>query len=213
MLSKVRHEHIVVYHGLAVLDQLIVICMEYMPGGSLAQLLQHFGCFNESTVKRYTKDMLKGLEFLHQQEIMHRDLKPGNVLVCSDGTCKLADFGTCASLAGGAIDSDTTSAPMVGTPLYMSPEVIQGERNVKSDVWSFGITMAELLLGVVPYDVALDTFLPVTFVYQVGLCELRPTIPDSIDAPARSVLEACLKEEPDDRMSCSELLSEAYFTN
>ena len=184
-----------------------------MPGGSLAQLLQHFGSFNASTVTRYTKDMLKGLDFLHTNQILHRDLKPGNVLVCSDGTCKLADFGTCSSLvgAGAAGGNQNKMVPMVGTPLYMSPEVVRGEHGFKSDIWSFGVTMAELLTGCVPYDINEGCLTPVAFVYLIGLKSLRPTIPEGIDALASAVLAKSLAEDPKDRAGCSELLSMQYF--
>eukprot|EP01061_Rhynchopus_euleeides_P016358 TRINITY_DN2763_c1_g3_i2.p1 TRINITY_DN2763_c1_g3~~TRINITY_DN2763_c1_g3_i2.p1 ORF type:complete len:1213 (+),score=394.83 TRINITY_DN2763_c1_g3_i2:122-3640(+) len=216
VLSKKRHEHIVAYHGSAVTKDNIVICMEYMPGGSLAQLLQHFGQFNASTVKRYTKDILKGLEFLHGEQILHRDLKPGNVLVCNDGTCKLSDFGTCASLASTALGPGSTDAsgmtPMVGTPLYMAPEVVQGERDVKSDIWSFGITMAELLLGYVPYDIDSGCVTPVSFAYLLGIKGLRPSIPEQIESTARAVIITALQEKSADRPNCSELLSSQYFT-
>eukprot|EP01065_Artemidia_motanka_P018244 TRINITY_DN2156_c0_g1_i3.p1 TRINITY_DN2156_c0_g1~~TRINITY_DN2156_c0_g1_i3.p1 ORF type:complete len:170 (+),score=44.04 TRINITY_DN2156_c0_g1_i3:267-776(+) len=117
IMQRLRHENIVCYISSAVLEGFVVLCMEYVAGGSLDAVLKQFGALTDVSARRYTKAILKGLTFLHEHNIVHRDFKPGNVLLEIDGHCKIADFGASADLKKMAGGSD-----VVGTPLYMAPE-------------------------------------------------------------------------------------------
>jgi hypothetical protein len=92
MLTTLKHKNVVSFLGCAVLEDHVVLNMEYVSGGSLQHVLEEFGKIALSAVQRYTKDIIRGLQYLHSQGIVHRDIKPGNVLLHIDGTCKLTDL-------------------------------------------------------------------------------------------------------------------------
>ena len=147
--------------------------------------------------------MLKGLCYLHENEIIHRDLKPGNVLVAGDGVCKLADFGSCGH-------AKSSSDTLVGTAMYMSPEVISRDTGVHSDIWSFGISFGELLTGTIIYDVDMTSVLPVQFIYML-MHGKRPRIPDDIPNDAQDVLSGSLHENPQERSTAGSLLESPFY--
>ncbi len=92
-------------------------------GGSIAELLKKYGVFKEPLIRIYTKQILEGLEYLHAHDVVHRDIKGGNVLVDSNGVCKLADFGGAKKIYNAANKEQYTS--LRGTPYWMAPEVIK----------------------------------------------------------------------------------------
>lgn len=89
----------------------VYIFQEWVPGGSVAHLLKRFGPFKLSIVKTYTRQILKGLAYLHENGIVHRDIKGGNVLVDDSGKCKLADFGASSRMALGRLSPKSSSHP------------------------------------------------------------------------------------------------------
>ncbi|KAL0414570.1 UNVERIFIED_CONTAM: Mitogen-activated protein kinase kinase kinase NPK1 [Sesamum radiatum] len=110
------------YLGTARADDSLNILLEFVPGGSISSLLGKFGSFPESVIRMYTKQLLLGLEYLHKNKIMHRDIKGANILVDNKGCIKLADFG--ASKKVEALATITGAKSMKGTPYWMAPEVI-----------------------------------------------------------------------------------------
>ncbi|CAH1797528.1 unnamed protein product [Owenia fusiformis] len=147
---KVLHDcnspYIVGYFGAYYSDGEINICMEYMDGGSLDLVLKKAGRIPEPILGKVTVAVLKGLIYLRENhEIMHRDVKPSNILVNSRGEIKICDFG----VSGQLIDSMANS--FVGTRSYMSPERLQGASyTVQSDIWSLGLSLVELAIGRFP---------------------------------------------------------------
>lgn len=147
---KVLHEcnfaHIVGFYGAFYSDGEISICMEYMDGGSLDLILKKAGRIPEPILGTITSAVLKGLSYLRDKHaIMHRDVKPSNILVNSGGEIKICDFG----VSGQLIDSMANS--FVGTRSYMSPERLQGTHySVQSDIWSLGLSLVEMALGMYP---------------------------------------------------------------
>uniref|UniRef100_A0A1B6EQP8 mitogen-activated protein kinase kinase n=1 Tax=Cuerna arida TaxID=1464854 RepID=A0A1B6EQP8_9HEMI len=147
---KVLHEcnfaHIVGFYGAFYSDGEISICMEYMDGGSLDLILKKAGRIPESILGTITSAVLKGLSYLRDKHaIMHRDVKPSNILVNSGGEIKICDFG----VSGQLIDSMANS--FVGTRSYMSPERLQGTHySVQSDIWSLGLSLVEMAIGMYP---------------------------------------------------------------
>ena len=131
LLSRLRHDNVVSYLSSTVCGGHLVIVMEFMSGGSLSSLLDQFPSLPISSTVRYLKDILRGLKFLHSQDIIHRDIRPHNVLLLTDGQCKLADFGASQHLA-----RVNGNAVVVGTPLYMAPEACRGFAEKGSDIWS-----------------------------------------------------------------------------
>ena len=147
---KVLHEcnspFIVGFYGAFYSDGEISICMEYMDGGSLDLILKKAGRIPEPILGKVTVAVLKGLTYLREKhQIMHRDVKPSNILVNSRGEIKICDFG----VSGQLIDSMANS--FVGTRSYMSPERLQGTHySVQSDIWSMGLSIVEMAIGRYP---------------------------------------------------------------
>lgn len=122
-MKNLRHDNIVQYLGTMEEGSELNIFLEYVPGGSIAFILSKFGSFSEPLVKRYTRQILLGLEYLHSHHIIHRDIKGANILVDNAGVVKLADFG--ASKKMEALMTTTGGYnSLKGTPYWMAPEVI-----------------------------------------------------------------------------------------
>eukprot|EP01065_Artemidia_motanka_P001125 TRINITY_DN10529_c2_g1_i2.p1 TRINITY_DN10529_c2_g1~~TRINITY_DN10529_c2_g1_i2.p1 ORF type:complete len:1351 (+),score=407.32 TRINITY_DN10529_c2_g1_i2:82-4134(+) len=208
LMSQLQHDNVVQFLGCAVQGQHVLICMEYLPGGSLQGVLQQFdGKLPESSVKRFTRDIVRGLEFIHQNDIVHRDLKPANVLVTIEGLCKLADFGASAELKSAA-KVDESAGP-VGTPMYMPPEQAGGQATSVSDIWSVGIVLCELCTGKVPWPQQQNIL---AFIVSLGKPDgPMPEIPDSMPARARDLAGKCIKRDPAARPSAKKLLSHPYL--
>lgn len=147
---KVLHEcnfaHIVGFYAAFYSDGEISICMEYMDAGSLDLILKKAKLIPENILGKITSAVLKGLSYLRDKHsIMHRDVKPSNILLNSSGDIKICDFG----VSGQLIDSMANS--FVGTRSYMSPERLQGTHySVQSDIWSLGLSLVELAIGMYP---------------------------------------------------------------
>ncbi|CAI5471050.1 unnamed protein product [Closterium sp. Yama58-4] len=123
VLRNLSHPNIVRYLGTAREEEALNIFLEFVPGGSIASLLNKFGCFTEKVIRMYTRQLMTGLSYLHYNHIMHRDIKGANILVDNRGCIKLADFGASRKLADLATMSGHKS--MKGTPYWMAPEVIK----------------------------------------------------------------------------------------
>lgn len=151
VLTALHHPNIVRVVAFMVVGRTGRIFMEWMPSGSLQDVLRHIpsGRLRENVVSRYARDMLVGLAYLHERGVLHRDIKPGNVLLDTNGTVKLTDFGTSLVLQN---DSQTLeSTAVTGTVSYMAPEAVQGTYSSASDVWSLGCTLLELATGRTPW--------------------------------------------------------------
>lgn len=160
LFANLHHENVVQYLSLYVSGSHVIEIMEFVPGGSLDTLLKSFGSLRPESVRRYMRDIARGLSYLHTANIVHCDIKPHNVLLAMDGQCKLSDFGSAIARATSSICSIDSVLEMRGTPGYMAPEVARGEvPTMKSDVYSLGITILELLTGRLPWDYA-DAFAP-----------------------------------------------------
>eukprot|EP01001_Neometanema_parovale_P008906 NODE_515_length_2381_cov_86.380868_g489_i0.p1 GENE.NODE_515_length_2381_cov_86.380868_g489_i0~~NODE_515_length_2381_cov_86.380868_g489_i0.p1 ORF type:complete len:703 (-),score=84.88 NODE_515_length_2381_cov_86.380868_g489_i0:176-2284(-) len=148
MLTEFRHANIVGYYGTEYHKSQLVIFLEYVPGGSIASLLQMFGPLPEAVVRTYLRQILLGLGYLHASGVLHKDIKGANILVTEDGEVKLADFGTAVRPS----QDGTDSARLVGTVPWMAPEVARGmEYSPASDIWSVGCTVIEMLSGKPPW--------------------------------------------------------------
>lgn len=152
LLKNLNHANIVKYKGFVQDKESLHIILEYCENGSLQTILKKFGKFPESLVAVYISQVLEGLIYLHEQGVIHRDIKGANILTNKDGSVKLADFG---------VSSRTTAPPnltaqndneVVGSPYWMAPEVIeQSGASTASDIWSVGCVVVELLEGKPPH--------------------------------------------------------------
>lgn len=137
LMKSFEHKNIVKYLGCE-LDKerkILHIFQEWVPGGSVASLLRKFGPFPISVIRSYLYQILTGLKYLHSKNILHRDIKGGNVLVNDEGVVKLADFG--ASKCMECLEEDRLeNMTMCGTPYFMAPEVFEENYGTKADVWA-----------------------------------------------------------------------------
>jgi mitogen-activated protein kinase kinase kinase ANP1 len=125
LMRKLEHPNIVRYLGTSRDDEMLNIFMEYVPGGSISSLISRFGKFSETVVRVYTKQILAGLVYLHEHQIIHRDVKGANILVDNAGRVKLADFGaSMEAILSNSSNGDRALRSMKGTPFYMAPEGI-----------------------------------------------------------------------------------------
>ncbi|KAL2643853.1 hypothetical protein R1flu_011440 [Riccia fluitans] len=142
--------YVVVYYDAFYNNGVISILLEYMDGGSLADIVKRVNQVTEPYLAVISKQVLQGLIYLHHtRHIIHRDIKPSNLLVNHSGEVKISDFGVSADLANSMGQRDT----FVGTCTYMSPERISGSTyGYHSDIWSLGLTLLECALGRFPYQ-------------------------------------------------------------
>jgi len=190
----------------------IYIAMELVQGKTLRALLQN-GPLEVSEAARIGTEILRGLSKAHEVGIVHRDIKPDNVMVTVDGSVKLLDFGLAkpfgtreSALASKAIaESDilTLKGRVMGTPSYMSPEQARGEPvDERSDIFSFGVLLYEILTGRRPFDVTSAAALvnAVEGEPPARISTLNPRVPRSFDR----LVERCLQEQPSRRFAkCS----------
>eukprot|EP01061_Rhynchopus_euleeides_P035076 TRINITY_DN59128_c0_g1_i1.p1 TRINITY_DN59128_c0_g1~~TRINITY_DN59128_c0_g1_i1.p1 ORF type:complete len:984 (+),score=318.60 TRINITY_DN59128_c0_g1_i1:148-3099(+) len=206
LLETLRHDNIVGYIGSCAMDGYVFIVMENLSGGSLDTVLKAFSSLPLLSIKRYVRDIIRGLAFLHENKIIHRDLKPHNVLMTNEGECKLADFGTAHFFADSPeISTDHNNK---GTALYMPPESLNSREAVPAtDVWSLGILICELFTGDVPYQY--QGMMPEAFRWQLSEGEIAPKIPD-VPENAKDLIKSCLVRDPDERPSSLELASHIF---
>uniref|UniRef100_A0A8C1JT13 non-specific serine/threonine protein kinase n=1 Tax=Cyprinus carpio TaxID=7962 RepID=A0A8C1JT13_CYPCA len=144
MVKSCKHRNIVAYHGSYIRMNKLWICMEYCGGGSLQDIYHVTGPLSEQQIAYVCREMLQGLDYLHGQKKIHRDIKGANILLNDHGEVKLADFGISAQITA----TFARRMSFIGTPYWMAPEVaaveIKGGYNELCDIWSVGITAIEL---------------------------------------------------------------------
>ena len=146
VLAELKHNNIVKFVQLIMEKKQVYFVMEYISGGSLYHTMKRFGVFPESLVCMYMAQALLALEYLHAQNVLHRDIKGANLLVGANGRIKVADFGACTYAQ---LDKRLT---VIGTPFWMAPEIIEmTSGGTAADIWSLGCTIIELLTGSPPY--------------------------------------------------------------
>ncbi|KAL3634586.1 hypothetical protein CASFOL_021640 [Castilleja foliolosa] len=208
LLKNLSHPNIVRYLGTAREEDSLNILLEFVPGGSISSLLGKFGSFPESVIRMYTKQLLIGLEYLHENKIMHRDIKGANILVDNKACIKLADFG--ASKKVEALATVTGAKSMKGTPYWMAPEVIvQTGHSYSADIWSVGCTIIEMATGKAPWS---QQYQEVAALFHIGTTKSHPPIPGHLSTDAKDFLLKCLQKEPDLRSTASELLKHPFVT-
>ncbi|XP_047337916.1 mitogen-activated protein kinase kinase kinase NPK1 [Impatiens glandulifera] len=206
LLKNLKHPNIVRYLGTGREDESLNILLEFVPGGSISSLLGNFGSFPESVIRMYTKQLLLGLEYLHDNEIMHRDIKGANILVDNKGCIKLADFGASKKVV--ELATMTGAKSMKGTPYWMAPEVIlQTGHSYSADIWSVGCTVIEMATGEPPWS---QQFKEVAALFHIGTTKSHPPIPEHLSPDAKDFLLKCLQKEPNLRSTALELLQHPF---
>ncbi|XP_057485670.1 mitogen-activated protein kinase kinase kinase NPK1-like [Actinidia eriantha] len=208
LLKNLSHPNIVRYLGTAREEESLNILLEFVPGGSISSLLGKFGSFPESVIRMYTKQLLLGLEYLHKNGIMHRDIKGANILVDNKGCIKLADFGASKKVV--ELVTITGAKSMKGTPYWMAPEVIlQTGHSFSADIWSVGCTVIEMATGKPPWS---QQYQEVAALFHIGTTKSHPPIPEHLSIEANDFLLKCLQKEPNLRSAASDLLQHPFVT-
>lgn len=176
-MQHLEHPNIVQYLGCERGELSISIYLEYISGGSIGSCLRKHGKFEESVVKSLTRQTLSGLSYLHDQGILHRDLKADNILLDLDGTCKISDFGI--SKKTDNIYGNDASNSMQGSVFWMAPEVVQSQGqgySAKVDIWSLGCVVLEMFAGRRPWsrEEAIGA------IFKLGSLSQAPPIPEDV---------------------------------
>lgn len=193
----------------------INVFMEYMAGGSLSDVSQIFGgALEEEVVRLYTREILHGLKYLHENGIVHCDLKCKNVLVGSSGNVKLADFGSAKRLKDSKADGVSVQVAVQsigGTPLWMAPEVLRNEGlDFALDIWSLGCTVIEMATGRPPWGT--KTSNPVAAVFEIACGHEKPQFPRHFSDEGLDFLARCLERDLKRRWSAEELLNHPFVS-
>uniref|UniRef100_A0A673WN47 Serine/threonine-protein kinase PLK n=1 Tax=Salmo trutta TaxID=8032 RepID=A0A673WN47_SALTR len=198
-----HHKHIVhFYHHFEDKDN-IYILLEYCSRRSLAHILKARKVLTEPEVRYYLRQIVSGLRYLHEQEILHRDLKLGNFFINESMDLKVGDFGLAAKLE----PVENRRRTICGTPNYLSPEVLNKQgHGCESDIWALGCVMYTMLLGRPPFET--------TNLKETYRCirEARYTLPSSLTAQAKQLISRMLAKSPADRPHLEDILRHDFFT-
>ncbi|EAY02813.1 STE family protein kinase [Trichomonas vaginalis G3] len=210
--SSSAHPNVVGYYGSFVEGTVIYILMEYCSAGSIYDIMRYGfprGFNDEFIIATILKGVLNALNYIHSNGQIHRDIKPGNILLCADGSVKIGDFGVAASLFQDG-QRQRARYTVIGTPCYMAPEVLTEDHGYteKADIWSLGITAIELATGEAPYS-KLKPMEIMVKILKSPPSKLPTNAPYS--AEFRNFVEKCLQSDPMNRATAEELLRHPFI--
>ncbi|KAJ1925309.1 mitogen-activated protein kinase kinase kinase [Tieghemiomyces parasiticus] len=199
-------ENIVQYLGFDVVDNTMNIFLEYVAGGSIATLIKQHGPLAEPVMHSFCRQTLSGLAYIHSHNVLHRDIKGGNILVDDRGVCKISDFGISKRNDYELAYDCNSRMSLQGSVFWMAPEVVQAAGySAKVDIWSFGCLVLEMWTGQRPWL----NFNDIQTMYKLG-SNCPPPLPDDVDADCTTLLNLCFNPDPLGRPTATELLNNAF---
>jgi serine/threonine protein kinase len=217
-LRRLNHKRIVRYHGCITQtsedDPALLIFLEFMPSGSIKGVLSKFGPYGLGLARKYTLQILEGLQFLHENKIIHRDVKGANILIDAHGDSKLADFGACREIE--ALHSTVTSGmkSIQGSVYWMAPEVMKYKAGRRSDIWSLGCTVIEMITAEPPWKELRDEKLGVTeTLKRIVEGEGSPPLPDCAQGNCKTFLQIVLVRDHTQRPYAKQLLGHRFVAS
>jgi mitogen-activated protein kinase kinase kinase 3 len=216
LLKSLHHKNIVRYYGAEINGRTLHIFQEWVPGGSISGLLSKFGSFSLPVIQSYVEQTLHGLAYLHENNIIHRDIKGSNILVNDEGIVKLADFGASRKIAH--LHGDMMMSMTVrGTPYFMAPEVFEQQYSSKADIWAIGCVLFQMATGAAPWK-SLGFDNPFSMCRHVQTTEGPPSLPPKHPFTKShlynhflAVMTCCFNRNPSERPTVVELLKDSFF--
>ncbi|KAM0835751.1 hypothetical protein ACQ4PT_062752 [Festuca glaucescens] len=201
LLSQFEHENIVQYYGTDKEESKLYIFIELVTQGSLSSLYQKYK-LRDSQVSAYTRQILNGLVYLHERNVVHRDIKCANILVHANGSVKLADFGLAKEMS-----KINMLRSCKGSVYWMAPEVVNPRKTYgpAADMWSLGCTVLEMLTRQIPYPNVEWT----NAFFMIGRGE-QPPMPSYLSKEAQDFIGQCVRVDPEERPTASELLAHPF---
>ncbi|XP_010515391.1 PREDICTED: mitogen-activated protein kinase kinase kinase NPK1-like [Camelina sativa] len=192
-------------------EKLHNLLLEYASRGSLATQLKKLGGegLPESTVRRHTGSVLRGLRHVHAKGFAHCDIKLGNILLFNDGAVKIADFGL-ARRVDGVLTPSKEGVEIRGTPLYMAPESVNyNEYGSAADVWALGCAVVEMISGKTAWSVKEGSHV-MSLLIRIGADGELPKIPEFLSEEGKDFLSKCFVKDPEKRWTAEMLLSHPF---
>jgi serine/threonine-protein kinase len=201
--ANLNHPNIVGVYDWGKVNNTYYIAMEYVNGRTLADILKQSGTLTPMQVCDLISEVASALISAHHNGVIHRDIKPGNILVSTTGQVKVADFGIARALGAGVEQGLTQTGAVMGTATYFSPEQAQGvSTDQRSDIYSLGIVMYEMLCGVAPFtgENAVAIAYKQVHEHAMPLTQRLASIPTEVAA----IVAKCMEKSPDDRYASAE---------
>jgi len=201
--ANLNHPNIVAVYDWGKVNNTYYIAMEYVNGRTLADILKQSGTLTPMQVCDVMSEVASALISAHQNGVIHRDIKPGNILVSTTGQVKVADFGIARALGAGVEQGLTQTGAVMGTATYFSPEQAQGvSTDQRSDIYSLGVVMYEMLSGVAPFTGENAVAIAYKQVHEraMPLDQRLTSAPPEVAA----IVAKCMEKSPDDRYSSAE---------
>jgi mitogen-activated protein kinase kinase kinase len=213
LLRDLRHPNIVQYLGCSSNPEYLNIFLEYVPGGSVQTMLNSYGALPEPLVRSFVRQILTGLSYLHNRDIIHRDIKGANILVDNKGTIKISDFGISKKLEATNIlngaNNNKHRPSLQGSVFWMAPEVVkQTSYTRKADIWSLGCLVVEMMTGTHPFPDCSQ----LQAIFKIGGGRAAPTIPEHASEEAQSFLGQTFEIDHTNRPSADDLMLSPFLT-
>lgn len=212
LLRDLQHPNIVQYLGASSSADHLNIFLEYVPGGSVQTMLNSYGALREPLIRSFVRQIVTGLAYLHQREIIHRDIKGANILVDNKGVIKISDFGISkkievSNILNGA-GNNKNRPSLQGSVFWMAPEVVkQTSYTRKADIWSLGCLVVEMMTGNHPFPDCSQ----LQAIFKIGGAKISPTVPEHASPDAKTFLSQTFEVEHVKRPSADELLFSPFL--